>query len=178
MTQFRTEVDLLGEREVPADAYWGIHTLRAVENFNISNVTISDVPEFVRGMVMVKKATALANGELGAIPKDISEAIVKACDEVLVNGKCLDQFPSDIYQGGAGTSVNMNTNEVIANLALEILGHKKGEYKYLDPMDHVNASQSTNDAYPTGFHIAVYNSIIKLLEKVSYLQQGFENKAK
>ena len=159
MTQYRKEVDLLGEREVPADAYWGIHTLRAVENFNISKVTISDVPEFVRGMVMVKKAAALANGELGAIPKAISEAIVKACDEVLVNGKCLDQFPSDIYQGGAGTSVNMNTNEVIANLALEILGHKKGEYKYLDPMDHVNASQSTNDAYPTGFHIAVYNSV-------------------
>ena len=178
MTQYRKEVDLLGEREVPADAYWGIHTLRAVENFNISKVTISDVPEFVRGMVMVKKAAALANGELGAIPKEIAEAIVKACDEVLVNGKCLDQFPSDIYQGGAGTSVNMNTNEVIANLALEILGHKKGEYKYLDPMDHVNASQSTNDAYPTGFHIAVYNSVIKLLEKVAYLQQGFENKAK
>lgn len=178
MTQYRKEVDLLGEREVPADAYWGIHTLRAVENFNISKVTISDVPEFVRGMVMVKKAAALANGELGAIPKEIAEAIVKACDEVLVNGKCLDQFPSDIYQGGAGTSVNMNTNEVIANLALEILGHKKGEYKYLDPMDHVNASQSTNDAYPTGFHIAVYNSVVKLLEKVAYLQQGFENKAK
>ena len=124
MTQYRKEVDLLGEREVPADAYWGIHTLRAVENFNISNVTISDVPEFVRGMVMVKKAAALANGELGAIPKEIAEAIVKACDEVLVNGKCLDQFPSDIYQGGAGTSVNMNTNEVNANLALEFLGHK------------------------------------------------------
>ena len=131
MTQYRKEVDLLGERDVPADAYWGIHTLRAVENFNISNVTISDVPEFVRGMVMVKKAAALANGELGAIPQNIAEAIVKACDEVLINGKCLDQFPSDIYQGGAGTSVNMNTNEVIANLALEILGHKKGNINTL-----------------------------------------------
>ncbi|MFD0966830.1 aspartate ammonia-lyase [Seminibacterium arietis] len=174
----RTEVDLLGEREVPADAYWGIHTLRAVENFNISNVTISDVPEFVRGMVMVKKATALANGELGTIPAHIAKAIVNACDAVLVDGKCMDQFPSDVYQGGAGTSVNMNTNEVIANLALEILGHKKGEYQHLDPMDHVNASQSTNDAYPTGFRIAVYNSIMKLVTKVLYLQQGFENKAK
>lgn len=174
----RKEMDLLGEREVPAEAYWGIHTLRAVENFNISNVTISDVPEFVRGMVMVKKATALANGELGAIPEDIANAIVKACDAILVDGKCMDQFPSDVYQGGAGTSVNMNTNEVVANLALEILGHKKGEYKYLDPMDHVNASQSTNDAYPTGFRIAVYNSIMKLVSKVLYLQQGFENKAK
>ncbi|NBI12675.1 aspartate ammonia-lyase [[Haemophilus] felis] len=178
MTATRKEVDLLGEREVPADAYWGIHTLRAVENFNISNAVISDIPEFVRGMVMVKKATALANGELGAIPSKISQAIVAACDEILETGKCLDQFPSDVYQGGAGTSVNMNTNEVVANLALEFLGHKKGEYQYLDPMDHVNASQSTNDAYPTGFRIAVYNSIMTLVAKVLYLQQGFENKAK
>ena len=177
-TLTRKEVDLLGERDVPADAYWGIHTLRAVENFNISNVTISDVPEFVKGMIMVKKATALANGELGAIPDDIAKAIVAACDEILATGKCMDQFPSDVYQGGAGTSVNMNTNEVVANLALEILGHKKGEYQYLNPMDHVNASQSTNDAYPTGFRIAVYNSIMKLVAKVLYLQQGFENKAK
>ncbi len=177
-TLTRKEVDLLGERDVPADAYWGIHTLRAVENFNISNVTISDVPEFVKGMIMVKKATALANGELGAIPDDIAKAIVAACDEILITGKCMDQFPSDVYQGGAGTSVNMNTNEVVANLALEILGHKKGEYQYLNPMDHVNASQSTNDAYPTGFRIAVYNSIMKLVAKVLYLQQGFENKAK
>lgn len=178
MTVTRKEVDLLGEREVPADVYWGIHTLRAVENFNISNAVISDVPDFVRGMVMVKKATALTNGELGAIPDKIAKAIVAACDEILTTGKCLDQFPSDIYQGGAGTSVNMNTNEVVANLALELLGHKKGEYQYLDPMDHVNASQSTNDAYPTGFRIAVYNSIMKLVAKVLYLQQGFENKAK
>ena len=178
MTQFRKEVDLLGERDVPADAYWGIHTLRAVENFNISNVTISDVPEFVRGMVMVKKATALANGELGAIPSDIAKAIVAACDEILTTGKCLDQFPSDVYQGGAGTSVNMNTNEVVANLALEKIGHKKGEYNVINPMDHVNASQSTNDAYPTGFRIAVYNSILKLIDKIQYLHDGFDNKAK
>lgn len=174
----RKEVDLLGERDVPADVYWGIHTLRAVENFKISHATISDVPEFVKGMVMVKKATALANGELGAIPDNIAQAIVAACDEMLTTGKCLDQFPSDVYQGGAGTSVNMNTNEVVANLALEILGHKKGEYKYLDPMDHVNASQSTNDAYPTGFRIAVYNSIMQLVSKVAYLQQGFIDKSK
>ncbi|PJG85242.1 aspartate ammonia-lyase [Conservatibacter flavescens] len=178
MSEVRKEIDLLGERDVPADAYWGIHTLRAVENFNISNATISDVPEFVRGMVMVKKATAQANGELGAIPKKIANAIVEACDVILNTGKCMDQFPSDVYQGGAGTSVNMNTNEVVANLALEILGHKKGEYQFLDPMDHVNASQSTNDAYPTGFRIAVYNSVMKLVSKVLYLQQGFENKAK
>lgn len=173
----RIEHDLLGEREVPNEAYWGIHTLRAIENFNISNVTISDVPEFVRGMVMVKKATALANGELGAIPKKVANAIVEACDEVLVKGRCLDQFPSDVYQGGAGTSVNMNTNEVIANLALELLGEAKGKYDIINPMDHVNASQSTNDAYPTGFRIAVYNSIIKLVDKIVYLQTAFENKA-
>ncbi|MFZ7316801.1 aspartate ammonia-lyase [Avibacterium avium] len=178
MKNVRTEVDLLGEREVPNDAYWGIHTLRAMENFNISDDTISDVPEFVRGMVMVKKATALANGELGAIPKKIANAIVKACDEVLENGRCMDQFPTDVYQGGAGTSVNMNTNEVIANLALELLGHKKGEYDIIDPMDHVNASQSTNDAYPTGFRIAAYNSIMHLLKNIRYLQKGFEAKAK
>ena len=177
MKDVRVEVDLLGEREVPNDAYWGIHTLRAIENFNISRNTISDVPEFVRGMVMVKKATALANGELGAIPAKIADAIVKACDEILKNGRCLDQFPSDVYQGGAGTSVNMNTNEVVANLALELLGHPKGSYDIINPMDHVNASQSTNDAYPTGFRIAVYNSILGLIQKVRYLQKGFEAKA-
>ncbi len=173
----RIEEDLLGKREVPSDVYWGIHTLRAVENFNISNVTISDVPEFVRGMVMVKKATALANGELGVIPKKIAKAIIVACDEILENNRCLDQFPSDVYQGGAGTSVNMNTNEVVTNLALEVLGHQKGEYQFLDPMDHVNASQSTNDAYPTGFRIAVYNSVMTLIEKIHYLQEAFDNKA-
>ncbi|MDG6895987.1 aspartate ammonia-lyase [Volucribacter amazonae] len=178
MTNMRKEVDLLGEREVPAEAYWGIHTLRAVENFNISRIKISDIPVFVRAMVMVKKAAALANGELGAIPKDIAQAIVSACDEILTTGRCLDQFPSDVFQGGAGTSVNMNTNEVVANLALELMGHHKGEYQFVDPMDHVNASQSTNDAYPTGFRLAVYNSIMALVNKLFYLQQGFENKAK
>lgn len=110
------------QRHVPADAYYGIHTLRAIENFNISSTTISDVPEFVRGMVMTKKAAALANKELGAIPKDVANYILEACDLILETGKCMDQFPSDVFQGGAGTSVNMNTNEVIANVALELMG--------------------------------------------------------
>ena len=131
--QYRIEEDLLGTREVPSEAYYGIHTVRAVENFNISNVTISDVPEFVRGMVMTKKAAALANKEIGVLPADISDYIIQACDVILSTGKCMDQFPSDVFQGGAGTSVNMNTNEVIANLALELMGKEKGEYDFINP---------------------------------------------
>ena len=175
--QVRIEEDLLGQREVPADAYYGIHTLRAIENFNISNATISSEPEFVRGMIMVKKASALANMQLGALSNEIGEAIVKACDVMLQTGKCMDQFPSDVYQGGAGTSVNMNTNEVIANVALELLGHKKGEYSVINPNDHVNARQSTNDAYPTGFRVGVYNSLLHLIEKIEYLRVAFDAKA-
>ncbi|PSV24338.1 MULTISPECIES: aspartate ammonia-lyase [unclassified Photobacterium] len=173
----RIEEDLLGERHVPADAYWGIHTLRAIENFNISNTTISDVPEFVRGMVFTKKAAAMANKELGAIPSEVGNYIEQACDLILETGRCMDQFPSDVYQGGAGTSVNMNTNEVIANLALELMGKKKGEYDIINPNDHVNKSQSTNCAYPTGFRVAVYNSIINMLEALEYLKTAFDVKA-
>lgn len=173
----RIEEDLLGKREVPADAYYGIHTLRAVENFNISNTTISDVPEFIRGMVFTKKAAAMANKELGVIPADVGDFIIKACDLILDTGKCMDQFPSDVYQGGAGTSVNMNANEVIANLALEIMGKEKGDYEVINPNDHVNKSQSTNCAYPTGFRVAVYNSILKLIDSIDYLQNEFNKKA-
>ncbi|KXF80407.1 aspartate ammonia-lyase [Enterovibrio coralii] len=172
----RIEEDLLGERHVPADAYYGIHTLRAVENFNISKTTISDVPEFVRGMVFTKKAAAMANKELGVIPADVGDYIIKACDLILETGKCMDQFPSDVYQGGAGTSVNMNANEVIANLALELMGKEKGDYDVVNPNDHVNKSQSTNCAYPTGFRIAVYNSILKLVDSITYLQGEFAAK--
>ena len=173
----RIEHDLLGEREIPNDAYWGIHTLRAAENFKISKQKISDIPEFVRGMVMVKKATARANAELGVISAEVAAAIDAACDEVLVKGRCLDQFPSDVFQGGAGTSINMNTNEVVANLALEHLGKAKGSYDIIDPMDHVNASQSTNDAYPTGFRLAVYNSTVAMMAQMNCLKQAFEAKA-
>ncbi|WP_258086481.1 aspartate ammonia-lyase [Xenorhabdus bovienii] len=173
----RIEEDLLGKREVPAEAYYGIHTLRAIENFYISDRTINDVPEFIRGMVLVKKAAALANKELHTIPGKIADIIVKACDEVLNTGKCLDQFPVDVFQGGAGTSLNMNTNEVLANIGLELMGHPKGEYEYLNPNDHLNKSQSTNDAYPTGFRIAVYNSIMKLITSIELLQVGFDKKS-
>jgi len=172
----RIEEDLLGERHVPSEAYYGIHTLRAIENFNISNVTISDVPEFVRGMIYTKKAAALANKELGAIPSQVGEYIIKACDLILETGKCMDQFPSDVFQGGAGTSVNMNANEVIANVALELMGKEKGEYDIVNPNDHVNRSQSTNCAYPTGFRIAVYNSMMKLIEAIEYLKGAFDLK--
>ena len=172
----RTEEDLLGAREVPADAYYGIHTLRAVENFAISGRTVSGVPEFVRGMVMVKKASALANRELQVIEGDIADAIVAACDEVLVAGRCLDQFPVDAFQGGAGTSTNMNTNEVVANLALELAGFAKGRYDVINPNDHVNKSQSTNDAYPTGFRVAVHLIVERLCEAVSALSRSFAEK--
>ncbi|MGL6261266.1 aspartate ammonia-lyase [Vibrio sp. WXL103] len=173
----RVEEDLLGQRHVPADAYYGIHTLRAIENFNISDVTISDVPEFVKGMVMTKKAAALANKELGVIPSDVADAIIQACDTMIDTGKCMDQFPSDVFQGGAGTSVNMNTNEVIANLALELMGKPKGDYHVVNPNDHVNKSQSTNCAYPTGFRIAVYNSVRQVIDAIEYLKGAFDNKS-
>ncbi len=173
----RKETDLLGEREVPAEAYYGIHTLRAIENFKISPHTINDAPTFIRSMVMVKKAAAMTNAELGAISVETSKAIVAACDAILNDGRCMDQFPVDIFQGGAGTSVNMNTNEVVANLALELMGRPKGDYKTVNPNDHVNESQSTNDAYPTGFRIAVYALLQELTSAIDYLSMGFKNKA-
>lgn len=176
-TLIRIEEDLLGTREVPADAYYGIHTLRASENFYISNTRISDIPELVRGMVMVKKAAALANKELKTLPRSIADIIARACDEVLVRGRCMDQFPVDVFQGGAGTSVNMNTNEVLANIGLELMGHQKGEYQFLNPNDHLNLCQSTNDAYPTGFRLAVYHALQRLVEAIDYLGAGFEQKA-
>ncbi|PWJ25099.1 aspartate ammonia-lyase [Branchiibius hedensis] len=173
----RTEEDLLGSKPVPAEAYYGIHTVRAIENFPISGITINDVPEFIRGMVQVKKAAALANKELRVLPVDVADAIVAACDAILDEGRCMDQFPVDVFQGGAGTSVNMNTNEVVANLALEFVGYDKGRYDVINPNDHVNKSQSTNDAYPTGFRISTYTMVQSLVQEVQELSFAFSAKA-
>ena len=172
----RIEEDLLGAREVPLEVYWGIHTLRAIENYQISGTTIAEEPEFVRGMVAVKKASAMANRKLGTLSDTIADAIIWACDEILEDGRCLDQFPIDVFQGGAGTSVNMNTNEVVANLALEHLGYAKGRYAYVNPNDHVNKSQSTNDAYPTGFRLGLYKKVDDLVDELERLIESFASK--
>lgn len=148
--KFRLESDLLGELKVPAEAYYGVQTQRAINNYRISCNHMSDYPEYVISIAYVKWAAALANKELGALEPHIADAICAACKEI-TEGKFVDQFPVDMVQGGAGTSVNMNANEVIANRALEIMGHQKGEYKFCYPNDHVNCAQSTNDAYPTAF---------------------------
>lgn len=142
--KFRTETDLLGTRDVPAEAYYGVHTVRAMANFRISGTTVNDVPEFIRGMVMVKKAAAIANRRIHTIPNDVADAIIWACDQVLVNHRCMDQFPIDLFQGGAGTSVNMNTNEVIANLALEYLGYPRADTTLSTP-----TTTSTSASPPT-----------------------------
>ena len=148
--KFRVESDLIGELQVPIDAYYGVQTQRAINNYKISNTRMCDYPEYIIAMAYVKMAAAAANSELGVLDKTIGDAIIAACKEI-VTGKFWDQFPVDMMQGGAGTSVNMNANEVIANRALELMGHKKGEYQFCSPNDHVNCAQSTNDAYPTAF---------------------------
>ncbi|AUN99663.1 aspartate ammonia-lyase [Bacteriovorax stolpii] len=173
----RIEHDLLGDLAVPADAYYGIHTQRAIENFKISDSQIGHNHIMVKSLAITKKACALANGEIGTIDAKVAEIIARACDEIIIHGRCMDQFPSDIYQGGAGTSVNMNANEVIANLALELLGEKKGSYHIIHPNDHVNKCQSTNDAYPTAFRIALYRHITLLIEALESLCSSFAHKA-
>ena len=151
---FRIESDLLGKKEVPADALYGVQTVRAIENFDISGHLMSEYPNFIKGMAITKKAAAIANYEVGMISLEQRDAICTACDELL-EGKHHDQFPIDMIQGGAGTSTNMCANEVIANRALELMGHERGDYKYCSPNDIVNASQSTNDAYPCSIHLAM-----------------------
>ncbi|MDZ7741577.1 MAG: aspartate ammonia-lyase [Bacteroidota bacterium] len=172
----RMEHDLLGYREVPAEAYYGIQTMRAVENFNISGVTLNFFPVLIEALAMVKMAAAKANHELGLLSKPVSDAIVRACQDLL-SGKYLSHFVVDMIQGGAGTSTNMNVNEVIANRALEILGHDKGEYKYCHPNNHVNLSQSTNDAYPTAIKIALVKSNEKLVMVLKSLIKSLKDKS-
>ncbi|MGE5352558.1 MAG: aspartate ammonia-lyase [Acidobacteriota bacterium] len=173
----RLEHDLLGEREVPQEFYYGVQTLRAIENFNISGITLAQYPVLIQALAMVKKAAAIANYELGLLSKPVTDAIVQACNEIL-NGKHHNHFVVDMIQGGAGTSTNMNANEVIANRALEILGYEKGEYKYCHPNNHVNLSQSTNDVYPSAVKIAVIYSNQKLIEVLKNLILSFKAKAK
>lgn len=173
----RIEHDLLGEREIPDNAYYGIQTLRAVENFSISGIKLSLYPQLITSFAQVKTAAARANRDLGLLPDNLYRAIEKACDEVRT-GAFNGEFIIDMVQGGAGTSTNMNANEVIANRALELLGHKKGEYTHCHPNNHVNLSQSTNDAYPTAVKIALYAGNKKLTAELSMLISAMHAKAK
>lgn len=172
----RSEHDLLGDLEVPYEAYYGIQTLRGVKNFNISGASLSFYPVMIEALAMVKMAAAQANFDLGLLVAETRDAIVQACNEIM-NGKLHNQFVIDMIQGGAGTSSNMNANEVIANRALEILGHKKGDYENCHPNNHVNLSQSTNDAYPTAIKIALMKSNRKLVEELRPLIISFRRKA-
>lgn len=173
----REEHDLLGNKQVPSEAYYGIQTLRAIENFKISGIKLSSYPLFIDALAMVKIATAKANNELSLISDEVCNAIVKAGEEVL-EGKFYDQFPIDMIQGGAGTSTNMNINEVMANRALEILGKEKGQYEFCHPNNHVNLSQSTNDAYPTAIKIALMNHNTRLVANLEKLVIAFRAKGK
>jgi aspartate ammonia-lyase len=173
----RSEHDLLGDRDVPSEMYYGVQTLRAAENFNISGVTLSFYPLLIEALAMVKMAAAKANYDLGLLSKEVTDAIVQACHEI-ITGKYHGHFVVDMIQGGAGTSTNMNANEVIANRALEILGHEKGEYIYCHPNNHVNLSQSTNDAYPTSVKIAIINSNKTLTGVLRSLIESFRSKGK
>ena len=171
----RLEHDLLGEREVPEDALYGVQTLRAIENFDISGTTLNYYPLLIDALAMVKKAAALANYDLKMLDTDVKDAIVQACDEI-TSSKHHYHFAVDMIQGGAGTSTNMNANEVIANRALEILGRQRGEYEYCHPNNHVNLSQSTNDAYPTAVKLALVNSEDKIVPVLKDLIQAFRKK--
>lgn len=177
MSTFRTEHDFLGEKQIPNDCYYGVQTMRAKENFDITGIPISNEPLFIKAFGYVKKAAALANKELGVLDAKKADAIVYACDR-LIKGEYVDQFISDLIQGGAGTSTNMNANEVIANVGLEHLGYKKGDYDHLHPNNDVNLSQSTNDAYPTAFRMALYLKIDAFADALEQLQKEFYEKGK
>lgn len=175
MENYRKESDLLGELNVPINAYYGVQTQRAINNFKISGQLLSSYPHFIKGLAFVKKAAAKTNFELGLLEENLYKKIAEACDEV-ATGKFDDQFPIDMIQGGAGTSVNMNANEVIANIVLEKLGKEKGDYQFCSPNDHINLSQSTNDAYPTGIKMALLQLNEVLVEKLEKAIASFRNK--
>ncbi|MSZ53310.1 MAG: aspartate ammonia-lyase, partial [Actinobacteria bacterium] len=176
MSATRLEHDLLGDYQVPINAYWGVHTARAVDNFPISGVPIGHYRSLIRALAIVKQAAAQANFELGELSAEINEAISKACQEV-ADGKFDTEFVVDAIQGGAGTSTNMNANEVIANRAIEILGGSKGDYDIVHPLNDVNKSQSTNDVYPTALKLALILEINELLKAMAHLQAAFQGKA-
>lgn len=163
--KYRLESDLLGERQIPVDALYGVQTLRGIENFDISKFRLSDYPLFVYGLGITKAAAATANHQLGLLTEEQHNAILEACRE-LCAGKHIEQFPVDMIQGGAGTTTNMNANEVIANRALQLMGREPGEYQYISPNDHVNGSQSTNDAYPTAIHVGLYAMHLRLRQAI------------
>lgn len=174
---FRIEHDLIGNKEISNAFYYGVQTARAMENFHITGVTLSKFPIFITALAMVKKAAALANHELALLSEKKKDAICKACD-ALISGKYHDQFVVDMIQGGAGTSTNMNANEVIANIGLELMGYKKGEYTHLHPNNDVNLSQSTNDAYPTALNVALHEKLAELADSMKIIQNAFANKSK
>ena len=176
MSATRLEHDLLGDYQVPVNAYWGVHTARAVDNFPISGVPIGHYRSLIRALAIVKQAAAQANFELGELPAELNEAIAKACIEV-AEGKFDREFVVDAIQGGAGTSTNMNANEVIANRAIEIMGGSKGDYTIVHPLNDVNMSQSTNDVYPTALKLALILEINELLKAMAHLQNAFQGKA-
>ena len=173
----RIEHDLLGQKPVPANAYYGVQTARALENFHISGVELRLYPDLIRGLAMVKMAAARANADCGQLSPEILSGIERACQE-MIDGKLHDEFRLDVFQGGAGTSTNMNANEVIANRALELMGHQKGEYRFCDPHDHVNASQSTNDAYPSALHVGMALGNLRLIAAMNELIDAFRAKGK
>lgn len=177
MEQYRKESDLLGELHVPLNAYYGVQTQRAIENFQISGQKLSAYPRFIKALAYVKKAAAKTNYELGLLPDELYKNIVQACDEV-ATGQFDQEFPIDMIQGGAGTSINMNANEVIANIVLEKMGKEKGQYEFCSPNDHINLSQSTNDAYPTAIKLALLQQNDMLTESLSQLIKAFREKGK
>lgn len=175
-SKFRIESDLIGSREIPSDVLYGVQTLRGIENFRISHFHLNEYPLYIKGLAITKMGAAMANHELGLLSDEVFEAIMKACDEI-AEGKWNDQFPVDMIQGGAGTTTNMNANEVIANRALQLMGREPGEHKIVSPNDDANRSQSTNDAYPCAVHLGLYYTNFELIRHLEDLIASFRRKS-